>query len=306
MKTSQTIINQRTLLGDDYLSIWIDAFIKERTAQNLAKGTITFYRNKLKVFENYLDSQEIKFISQITPNVIRDFLLLQEEGGHTAGGVHAFFRTVKTFLKWYWEETEQTERNPIVRVKAPKVPIEPIQGVTREDFEALVDACPKNTFYGERDRTILNVLLDTGVRASELCNINLDDINLADSSMLIRQGKGKKPRFVFYGKKTRKQLRKWLSFRGMDGSSLFTNKEGDRIAYTTLREIMRRLSRKADIKEPSLHGFRRTFCLECLRKGMSEITIARLMGHTTTQLIGRYAKQTSADLQQAYKSPIDD
>ena len=62
---------------------------------------------------------------------------------------------------------------------------------------------------GERDRTILMVLMDTGVRADELCNIQLEDINLIDNSILIKQGKGRKPRFVFIGKRTRKQIRKY-------------------------------------------------------------------------------------------------
>jgi integrase/recombinase XerD len=148
--------------------------------------------------------------------------------------------------------------------------------------------------------------MDTGVRAKELCNINLEDVNLADSSILIRQGKGRKPRYVFFGKRTRKQIRKWISLRGVEGKALFASRENERVSYTTLREIMRRLSLKVGIKTPSLHAFRRAFCLECLRKGMSEITIARLMGHTTTQLIGRYAKQTTVDLMNSYKSPLDD
>jgi len=60
------------------------------------------------------------------------------------------------------------KKNPIKKVKAPKVSIEPIEGISREDFDKLLEACPKNKFYGERDRAIFMVLLDTGVRAKEL------------------------------------------------------------------------------------------------------------------------------------------
>jgi hypothetical protein len=56
----------------------------------------------------------------------------------------------------------------------------------------------------------------------------------------------------------------------------------------------------------SLNNFRRAFTQNCLNKGMVEITIARLLGHTSTVLIGRYAKQTTVDLQNSYKSPLDD
>jgi site-specific recombinase XerD len=206
-------------------------------------------------------------------------------------------------LKWFWEELEPDYPNPIDKVKAPKVPQEFIEGVSREQFESLLSECKKNTFIGERDKAILMVLYDTGVRASELCNILIEDLNLADSSILIRQGKGRKPRLVFFGKTTRKQLRKYLRYT--NSSYLFINRDRDKLLFAALREIIRRLCTKTGI-DKSLHDFRRAFCLECLRKGIPEITIARLMGHTTTQLIGRYAKQTSVDLQNSYKSPIDD
>ena len=304
MNTSE-MVNQKILLGDDYILIWVEAFLKERKAQNLARETINFYKIRLETFNDFLDTQEVKFIGQITPSLIRDFLLLMEERGHNPGGVHGYFRSIKAFLRWYWNELDLTSTNPISKVKAPRVPVEAIEGISREDFDTLFSQCEKGTYYGERDRTILLVLLDTGVRATELCNINLVDVNLIDSSILIRQGKGRKPRFVFFGKTTRKQIRKWISFRGTEGTALFTNRQEERMVYITLREILRRLCVQTGV-EASLHDFRRAFCLECLRKNMSEITIARLMGHTTTQLIGRYAKQTTVDLMNSYRSPVDD
>lgn len=305
--TSKIEQNQQIRLGEeDHLETQIHAFLKDRLAQNLAKGTVKYYSQRLFPFARFLEAQGIKYISQITPNVIREYLLLLEERGHTAGGTHGFFRSIKAFLRWYWNEEEPTYSNPIAKVKAPKVPVEPIEGISKEDFDSMLAACSKTSYYGIRDASILFTLLDTGVRAKEACSIDISDVNFVDNSILIRQGKNRKPRFVFFGKKTKKQLKKWLSVRGREGKALFINRYGERITYATLREIMRRLSQKAGIETPSLHDFRRSFCLECLRKGMSEITIARLMGHTTTQLIGRYAKQTATDLQNAYKSPIDE
>jgi integrase/recombinase XerD len=299
-------LDQQIFTGEDYVLVWVESFLKERTAQNLTKGSIKFYREKLKGFVDYLDTQEVKYISQITPNTIRDFLLILEDRGHNPGGIHTFFRCIKAFLKFYWDEVEPPTKNPIDKVKAPRVPIEPIEGISLEDFDLLLEACARGRFTGERDRAILFTLLDTGVRASELCNINSEDLNLADSSILIRQGKGRKPRFVFFGKKTRKQIRKYLTLRGTEDNALFITRDRERLNYLSLREIVRRLSLKAGIKEPGLHDFRRAFCLACLKKGMNEISISRIMGHTTTQLIGRYAKQTAIDLMNSYKSPLDD
>ena len=306
--TSKTQKDQLTsLIGQDFVEVQIQAFLNERKAQNLSKKTIKFYWDNLKPFLKYLEDIEAKYISQITPSIIRDYLLILKDNEHTDGGVHCAYRSIKAFLNWYWDEVEPNFSNPIKKVKAPKVSIEPIEGISKEDFDSLVDACPKNKFYGERDRTILYILLDTGVRANELCSINIEDINLVDSSILIRQGKGRKPRFVFIGKKTRKQIRKWFRYRKSETGALFINRQEERIAYTTLRELVRRLSLKAGLeKPPALHDFRRTFCLECLRKGIDLLTISRLMGHTSLQLLSRYAKQTSIDLMNKYKSPLDD
>jgi site-specific recombinase XerD len=301
----QNLTDQKILLGEDYILIWVEQFLKAKKAENKTKGTILFYRKKLKVFTDFLDSQEVKFVSQITSNIIRDFLLILEERGHNAGGIHGYFRSVKAFLKWYWDEEEIESRNPIDKIKTPKVPVEAIEGISREDFDLLLNEC-KSGFYGERDKAILLTLLDTGVRATELLNINLANLNLVDNSILIEQGKGRKPRYVFFGKKAKKQIRKYLSLRGLDATALFTSKAGNRIDYETLRGIVRRLALKAGVEGVSLHDFRRAFTLEQMRKKTDLLTIARLLGHTSTQLIWRYAKQEKDDLGNSYKSVIDD
>src|SRR5450759_2115644 len=123
--------------------------------------------------------------------------------------------------------------------------------------------------------------------------------------MLIRQGKGRKPRNVFIGKTVRKQLRNWIKIRGNDRGFLFITKSGEKIEYFTLREIIRRLAKKAGIDKPGLHDFRRTFAIECLRKKIDIQTIARLMGHTSLQVISRYLKQTKNDLSESYISIVD-
>ena len=93
-------------MGEDYILIWIEAFLKAKKAENKTKGTVEFYKKKLKSFTDYLETQEVKFISQINPNLIRDFLLILEERGRKPGGIHGYYRSIKVFLKWYWEEEE--------------------------------------------------------------------------------------------------------------------------------------------------------------------------------------------------------
>ena len=86
-------------------------------------------------------------------------------------------------------------KKPIKRVKAPRVSIKPIEPVSFADIIAMLDACEKD-FTGRSDQAILLTLLNTGARAKEFCDLNLEDVELASGSALIRQGKGRKPHVV--------------------------------------------------------------------------------------------------------------
>ena len=101
-----TSINQGTILNlsqDTHLLTWIEAFLVDRKAQGLSQGTITFYHNKLKLFTDYCEGQLITQITELDPNQIRWYLLYLEEKGHNPGGVHAAYRSLRTFLYW-WED----------------------------------------------------------------------------------------------------------------------------------------------------------------------------------------------------------
>ena len=132
-----------------------------------------------------------------------------EEKVHNPGGKCAAYRSLRAFLYWREDEVEPVDwKNPIRKVKAPKVALEPLEPVHLDTVEALCEDCPKITFTGIRDRAIFLSLLDTGVRASEFLYMNLEDINPITGELLIRAGKGRKARTVFIGQKSRKAVRK--------------------------------------------------------------------------------------------------
>ena len=197
--------NQGTILElsqDTHLATWLESFLIDRKAQNLSKGTVIFYKKKLRLFSQYCESQAISYITQITPQTLREFLVWLEQRGHNPGGIHSYYRAVKTFLFW-WESEIEPEgwHNPIRKVKAPKLAIEPLQGLRLDDFQAMLESCES-----KRDKAILLCLLDTGARASEFCAMDSEDLDRVYGSILIKQGKGKKPRTVFLGKKARRAL----------------------------------------------------------------------------------------------------
>lgn len=135
-------------------------------------------------------------------------------------------------------------KNPIHRVKAPKLAMEPIEPISLEDVRALAATC-RHDYSGARDKAMILGLLDTGARAQEFLNLNAQDVDLATGSILIRKGKGNKPRMAFLGRKTKKSLRAYLRIRHDTSPSLWVSIYGDRMNYAALRCMLRRRTRLA-------------------------------------------------------------
>lgn len=161
----------------------------------------------------------------------------------------------------------------------------------------------------EKDRqTILDMMVDTGIRASELLQLDLDDLNLTQGSLLIRHGKGNKTRTVYIGKSVRKLLKRYLTLREDDSDALFISVDDKaRLTYSGLRWLVINRSKDANVKPRGIHTFRRLYALTMLRNGVDVITLSRLLGHNDLTVLRRYLAQTDSDLREAHAraSPVD-
>jgi len=258
----------------DNLLDWANQFYQSKKVEGVSMYTLTFYKQQLGHFLRYCDSQILTSLEDITPNVVRQFLLWHEETGHNPGGLHAAFRVLRTFLLWYESEAEpEGWTNPIHKVKAPKLAIQPLVPVEVEDVSALVQTCRSGSFMDYRDKALLMFLLETGARAREVLNIDLQDVDLVSGAILIDRGKGRKPRTVFLGKASRKALRTYLKHRIDNHPALWVTDECERLEYGGLRGILVRRAKQAGVKAPTLHSFRRAFALNILRAGVDVFSL---------------------------------
>lgn len=290
------------------MPILVDSFLVDRKAQGLSLETVQFYKKKLNYFAKFCESQAVKQVGQLTPDLLRRYLLELGEQ-HNPGGVHACFRTVRTLLLWVGQEEimPMDWKNPIHKVKAPKLPNELLDPIALEDVNALVATC-KYSFSGTRDKAMILGLLDTGARAQEFLNLNLEDVEMATGAVVIRQGKGRKPRMVFLGRKTLRAIRAYFRFRRDTNSALWVSVHGERMTYTALRCLLRRRAELAGLEEiPTPHDFRRAFALIMLRNGVDIFALQKLMGHSDLQVLRRYLAQTDEDVHTAHMrgSPVD-
>jgi site-specific recombinase XerD len=245
-------------------------------------------------------------LEEVKADVIRQYLL-SLEATRNAGGIHASYRAIRAFYSWLEVEFEEEgRRNPMRKVMAPKVNKQAREGASVETIRAMIDACKegKNVL---RDRLIMMVLFDTGMRAGELLALDVEDVDPMSGAVVIQHGKGDKRRVVYLGAKSRKSLRNYLKIRGYTPGALFLTDEGERIKYMGLRRLIERRAINAKVKAPGLHDFRRAFAVTMLRNGCELLKLAELLGHNTLEVTRRYIHLVDEDLRLAHalSGPVD-
>jgi site-specific recombinase XerD len=183
----------------------------------------------------------LSFIQEITADVLRDYFLAFGEK-HNPGGVRAADRTLRAFFQWLVKEEVMPPewKNPMLKVKAPKVALDPLEPISIEDVQASINTCQRGDFIGERDRVIFLFLLDTWVRARALYNMNIKEIHPNTGAVMIRYGKGCKTRMVFIGRKTRRAMRAYLRMRHEQSPAVFVSTDEERLTYDGLRQLLER------------------------------------------------------------------
>lgn len=284
----------------------IEAFLVDREAGGCSARTIELYRYELVVFAAWLCNEKVYAVTDVTPDHLRRYMNAVGER-RNPGGQHCSYRVIKTFLRWYEGEYEPQEwRNPITRIKPPKVAEIILPAVPPETIKRMLATCDRS-FIGKRDKAIIMCLLDTGCRASEFCALDIEDISLDTGSVQVNRGKGGKQRVVFIGAKSKRELIRYLRERLGTEGPLWVTETGDRLQRRGLQALIKRRALLAEVQPPSLHSFRRAFALMCLQNGVDLISLQRLMGHSDLSIIRRYLALGVADLQRAHTkgSPVD-
>lgn len=280
----------------------LDEFVVDRKSRNLTPSTIVWYEKTLPKFRDFMVSNGIEDTKDIEPTHLRRFILHLSHN-HNPGGVVNVYGSARAFLKWYGDEFAPHDwQNPLRKVKNPKRPEKIQKPMELESFTKMLGVCPPGTFNGDRDRTMLLFLLDTGVRKQELTDLTIEDVDLRSGEVVIRSGKGRIPRHVFIGNNTRRAIRVYLSHLKsyQKDDPLWIKKNGKGLVYSSIRQVVRRLAGKAGVPEPGLHDFRRAFAVNSLRNGMDVLTLQRLLGHKDLRVIHKYVALVTDDLKKSH------
>lgn len=284
----------------DPLSLAFSDFLLDREARNQTPATLRWYRRCVNLLGDFLRAQSVASIEDVTAAHVRRFIVHLSEN-HTPGGVVTVYTGVRAFLRWYIEEYPRPGWNPLAKIKPPKRPTERLDPLSLADFSAMVDGCPRRSFNGDRDRALLMLLLDTGVRHQELTDLLVGDVDQHTGQVIVRSGKGRKGRAVFIGAKTRRALLAYYRHReSLDNdAALWVKRDGDPLTKAGIRMIVRRAADRAGIDAPGMHEFRRAFAINYLRNGGDVATLQRLLGHSSIETVNRYLALVEDDLRAA-------
>ena len=259
------------------------------------------YKYALNLFATFCQSHGVEFEAIKAADVRRYTAWLQTERGLAINSIHNNVIIVKTFLRWTAKEDDLFDAVPsektISRIELPRQDVKMIETFTTEQFNRLLAACSEQRFQGleQRNKAILYLLHDCGLRAEELCKLTVDDVHFdADDCYVLVNGKGRRQREVGFGVKTRKALRVYMRYRKApsDEKALFLSRKGGHLGTMALNEILRSLAETAGITgvRCSPHTFRHTFAVNALRQGVDLFKVSRLLGHSNVQTTDRYLK----------------
>jgi len=306
-----------------WLEIYRQGFFIAKRAENLSANTLRQYDQAFGYFAEWLKDGGLP-----TPTDLRAFFAWLRERPNSrhadqplsAKTVLNSWITLKSFFHWYADEVGGPNlMDQVPRPKAPEVVIDPL---SHAQVQVIVKACEyKREARREnqrpftmrhptatRDRALVLFLLDTGVRASELGDLKLEDVDLESGKVVIRKGKGGKGRIVYLGRVGRKALWRYLSKRkAKPADPLFLTSADRPFDRCALRRLLARLGERAGVPNLHPHRLRHTFATEFLRNGGNLLSLQRLLGHATLEMVRKYAAIAEVDLARSHEdgSPVD-
>ena len=288
---------------------FLDAFILRCKAKSLSSGTIRWYKDKLRPFLAFLEAQKIKNAKNISPTHIRRYLEHLCAKGQCSGTIYRAYTGLNTFFGFLLKE-DFIQSNPVALVEKPKKIKKMLQAFSMEQIRSLLAQFDQNNFPHLRTRTLMILLLDTGLRISEALSIKKNDMDLQNNTIKVL-GKGGKEREVPFGTTAKQALLHYLMRVGdIPGQDLlFLNRFGGGVNRRTIQRQIQLYAEKAGIKgvRPSPHTLRHTFATQYILNGGDAFSLQKILGHSTLDMVRIYVDMANSNMALQHKkfSPMD-
>jgi site-specific recombinase XerD len=265
------------------------SFARHLQAEGSSPRTVVIYGQAITFFCRWLQAQgRAATVDELTRAAIREWLAQLSED-HEASTVKTRYRGLFRFCGWLVDE-EEIPLHPMKTLSPPQPKMKPVPILSDADLAALLKACAGKDFRNRSDEAIIRLLLDCGLRVSELCGLTVDGIDL-DNGMAMVRGKGNKLRPVYFGARTVRAVDRYLRARSLHRwahlDALILTQRGA-MSPDGVRERMKVLAAKAGLEHLHPHQFRHTFAHDFLLNGGEGTDLKRLAGWSSDVMLERY------------------
>jgi integrase/recombinase XerC len=261
----------------------------------------------IKGFFTFLKEKGIGSLGEVNRAVLRDYLGYLVEQGIVKASIARKLSAIRSFYRYLVREGI-VSTNPIERTSSPKLDKRLPSFLTLGEVERLLNAPDLSSPLGQRDRAFMELLYASGLRVSELANLDLGEINL-DTNEIRVWGKGSKERMVLMGEPAAEALRNYLSQGRLKllaekrNSALFLNRYGQRLPERSVQRILEEYTKKADLnKRVHPHMLRHTFATHLLDGGADLRVVQELLGHARLSSTQIYTHVTKSQARKVYLS----
>lgn len=305
-------------LKEDRNEYLFKQFLIAKKVAGCTERTLHYYASSIKMILGKIG----KTVDDITPTDIRYYMAVRQQKDRVSKTtIGNEMRNLSSFFAWMYDE-ELIKKNPMKRIDRIKQEKTKKEALTEMEIEKLRLAA-----QGEREKMIIELLLSTGCRVSELVNILITDI---DGEKVLVHGKGEKDRYVYLNAKAKLSTDVYLSMRkdrnpyllprgvsvdkmikkGLSQRTLkdfWKNPENlceGHMDKGTVEQMTRKIAKRAGVEKANPHKFRRTCATMALRRGMPIEQVSKMLGHESIETTQIYLDLTEDDLALAHKKYV--
>lgn len=265
---------------------------------NKSGPTLKAYSYDVGKFLEYLYDKKVKRLKSINSTHVTNYLGWLKSGGKSDASINRYYMSLRAFCQFLRKmkaiQIDFMEDVPIPKnkIKAPKI-------MSLDEITNLLQQPDIQTEAGIRDRCILELLYSSGLRASELCDLMLDDV--VKQSVHIRSGKGSKTRTIPITHEAEWWIAHYIKLhRGRERGYLFQTLQGKRISTRLLYDIIKQHACKADLHDVTPHTLRHACATHMLDQGADIRLIQVVLGHSSIASTQRYTHLTSFKMQEMF------
>ena len=286
---------------DKQIKLFLEFLQKDK---RLSDNTLQSYRRDILQFERYLDINDINY-TKVTEDDIENYIEYVKKEGKKSSTISRNLATIRSFYQ-YLLRMKKVKSDPTLGLQAPKIEKRVPSVLTSEEVELLLEQPKDVDLKGTRDKAMLEFAYATGMKVTEIIDLDIDNVNFEDST--VKCSSGKKTRIIPLGTLAEKALKEYVEearpimVKDEKTKALFVNVNGARLTRQGFWKIVKYYKEQAHIdKEITPHVLRHSFATHLLQNGADLKSIQEMLGHSDISSTQVYAQFQGPELKAIYK-----